>query len=162
MPDGIDGEAFLQSAGNVQQVRKSVRAYLSKYMTKGGNDVAPFIGSESEALLPRRWWFWSRPLRSWVLEHVLPIAFPFLLWVHLHRQELQELGLVRMRILDLPDPRAPLTFEVDWLSPENCAEVIRIWQDDIWDANWHEKYRLYQWQHSLSRASLAASIPTSA
>jgi hypothetical protein len=162
VPDGIDGEAFLQSAGNVQQVRKSVRAYLSKYMTKGGNDVAPFIGSESEALLPRRWWFWSRPLRSWVLEHVLPIAFPFLLWVHLHRQELQELGLVRMRILDLPDPRAPLTFEVDWLSPENCAEVIRIWQDDIWDANWHEKYRLYQWQHSLSRASLAASIPTSA
>lgn len=161
-PAEIGAEVWLAQAGNVQQVRKSVRAYLSKYMTKGGNDVAPFVGSESEALLPRQWWFWSRPLRSWVLEHVLPIAFPFLLWVHFHREELQQLGLIRVRILDLPDPRAPLTIEVNWLSPEHCAEVIRIWQDDVWDANWHENYRLFLWQRSLSRASLAASTPMSA
>jgi len=75
------------------------------------------------------------------------LAFPFLRWVHLHRQELQELELVRMRILDLPDPRAPLTFEVNWLDLEHLAEVVRIWQDDEWDADWHRNYRLFLWQH---------------
>ena len=160
--EGIDEGTFLASAGNVQQVKKSVRAYLSKYMTKGGNDTAPHVGGPWETLLPRQWWFWSRPLRDWVLQHILPVAFPFLCWVHVHRQELQELGLVRMRILDLPDPRAPMTFEVNWLSLEHCAEVIRIWQDDVWDANWHENYRVFQWQRSHSQAFPAASTPTSA
>jgi hypothetical protein len=150
-PDGIDGQAFLKAAGNVQQVRKSVRAYLSKYMTKGGNDTAPHVGGPWEALLPRQWWFWSRPLRDWVLQHVFPIAFPFLCWVHLHRQELQELGLIRLRVLDLPDPRAPMTFEVNWQSPEHCAEVIRIWQDDVWDANWHAGNRVWMWEHGKSQ-----------
>lgn len=145
--EGIDEETFLASAGNVQQVKKSVRAYLSKYMTKGGNDTAPHVGGPWEALLPRQWWFWSRPLRDWVLQHIFPLAFPFLRWVHLHRQELQELELVRMRILDLPDPRAPLTFEVNWLDLEHLAEVVRIWQDDEWDADWHRNYRLFLWQH---------------
>jgi hypothetical protein len=160
--DGIDEETFLASAGNVQQVKKSVRAYLSKYMTKGGNDTAPHVGGPWEALLPRQWWFWSRPLRDWVLQHILPVAFPFLCWVHLHRQDLQELGLIRLRLLDLPDPRAPLTFEVNWLSLEHCAEVIRLWQDDVWDADWHGNYRVFQWQHSRSQASPAASTRTSA
>jgi hypothetical protein len=53
--DGIGEEEFLASAGNVQQVKKSVRAYLSKYMTKGGNDTAPHVGGPWEALLPRQW-----------------------------------------------------------------------------------------------------------
>lgn len=162
VPAGIEGQAFLKAAGNIQQVRKSVRAYLAKYMTKGGNDTAPHLGGKWESLLPRQWWFWTRPLRAWVLEHVLPIALPFLCWVHLHRKELEELGLVRMRILDLPDPRAPLTFEVNWLDAEHCAEVIRIWQDDEWDANWHRNFRLYQWQHSTLAAFQAQSIPMSA
>jgi hypothetical protein len=144
--EGIDEETFLASAGNVQQVKKSVRVYLSKYMTKGGNDTAPHVGGPWEALLPRQWWFWSRPLRDWVLKHVLPIAFPFLCWVHLHRQELQELGLIRLRLLDLPDPRAPMTLEVNWLSPEDCAEVIRLWQDDVWDADWHRGYRVFMFE----------------
>ena len=162
MPEGIDAAVWLRSAGNVQQVKKSVRAYLSKYMTKGGNDTAPFLGGEWEGLLPRQWWFWSRPLRDWVLQHILPLAFPFLCWIHLYRQELQELGLVRMRVLDLPDPRAPLTYEVNWLDLDHLAEVIRIWQDDEWDADWHRNFRLTQWQHSHLQASLAGSIPTSA
>ena len=162
MPAGIDGQAFLKSAGNVQQVKRSVRAYLAKYMTKGGNDTAPFIGGQWEALLPRQWWFISRPLRDWVLQHVFPIAFPFLHWVHLHRDQLQELGLIRVRILDLPDPRAPMTFEVNWLRAEWLAELVAIWQEEEWDANWWRQTRLTSWQRSLSRASQAPSTPMNA
>ena len=157
VPAGIDGQAFLKSAGNVQQVKRSVRAYLAKYMTKGGNDTAPHVGGQWEALLPRRWWFMSRPLRDWVLQHVFPIAVPFMQWVHLYRQQLQELGLIRVRILDLPDPRAPMTFEVNWLRTEWLAEVVAIWQEEEWDAEWWRQARISSWQRSLSRASQAQS-----
>ncbi len=162
LPAGIDGEAFLKSAGNVQQVRKSVQAYLSKYMTKGGNDTAPHVGGSAENLLPRQWWFWTRALRSWVLEHVFPVAFPFLCWVHARREELQELGLIRLRVLDLPDPRAPLTYEVNWLSTSHLAEVVGAWQDDQWDADWHRNFRLSRWRHYRSQTSLATSTASSA
>ena len=132
----------LRSAGNVQQVKRSVRAYLSKYMTKGSGDCAEWVGSSHENLIPRQWWFWTRRLRSWVLQHVFPIAFPFLAWVHLHRQELEELGLARWRLLDLPDPRAPLTYEINWLECANVGQIVYLWQTDSWDAEWHRQSRL--------------------
>jgi hypothetical protein len=144
VPEGIDGEAFLRSAGNVQQVKKSVRAYLSKYMTKGSGDTARWVGTEAETLLPRQWWFWSRPLRQVVLAHVFPIAFGFLLWVHGARKEIEEAGLARFRILPLSDPAAPLTYEVSWLRCCFLAELIALWQEDQWDEEWHRGYRLFK------------------
>lgn len=158
MPAGLEGQAFLKAAGNVQQVKKSVRAYLSKYMTKGGNDVEPHLGGPWEALLPRQWWFWSKPLRGYVLEHVFPIVFPFLRWVHQNRQELEEAGLIRVRILNLPDPRAPMTFEVNWLSPEHCAQVVGVWQEDEWDAEWHGHARVAAWLRGESGSRLTGGV----
>lgn len=152
----------LRSAGNVQQVKRSVRAYLSKYMTKGSGDCARWKGGAHENLIPRQWWFWTRPLRAWVLEHVLPIAFPFLAWVHEHREQLQNRELARFRVLELSDPRAPTTYEVSWLSCELLAQVVYLWQLDSWDADWWRSFRLNQWQHSHSPTSPAASTPTSA
>jgi hypothetical protein len=152
----------LRAAGNVQQVRKSVRAYLSKYMTKGSGDTAPWVGGPWEALLPRQWWFWTRALRSWVLEHVLPMAFEFLSWVHSHREAIDAKGLARFRLLPLSDPRAPATWEVNWLSCEHVAQLVYLWQLDSWDAQWERESRLNQWQHSPSRQSQAISTPMSA
>jgi hypothetical protein len=68
-------------------------------MSKGSGDCARWVGSSHENLIPHQWWFWTRRLRSWVLDHVFPIAFPFLAWVHENRQELEELGLARWRLL---------------------------------------------------------------
>jgi hypothetical protein len=141
-PDGIDGEAFLKAAGNVQQVKKSVRAYLSKYMTKGSGDTARWVGTDAETLLPRQWWFWSRPLREFVLAHVFPIAFGFLRWVHEHRRDIEEAGLARFRILPLSDERAPLTYEISWLRCSFVAELIAVWQEDEWDEEWRRNHRL--------------------
>jgi hypothetical protein len=143
-PDGTDAREWLATAGNVQQVKKSVRAYLSKYMTKGSGDTARWVGTEAETLLPRQWWFWSRPLRLWVIEHVFPLAFPFMQWVHTHREGLEEMGLARFRVLPLDDPRAPLTFEVSWLSCEHLGQLVYLWQTDEWDGEWHRRYRLAQ------------------
>jgi hypothetical protein len=132
----------LRSAGNVQQVKRSVRAYLAKYMTKGGGDAGPWRGTQWEALIPRQWWFWTRRLRAWVLEHVLPIAFEFLAWVHEHREQLQARELATFRRLELADPRAPVTWEVQWLSCDLLAVLVGLWQLDTWDAEWWRSYRL--------------------
>jgi len=80
-------------------------------------------------------------LRAWVLEHVLPVAFPFLAWVHEHREAIEKLGLARFRVLDLPDPRAPLTYEVNWLDCAKVAELIYLWQTDQWDRRWESEAR---------------------
>ena len=136
------GPVDLKAAGRTENIRKSVKAYLAKYMSKGSQDVASWPGGPWEALLPRQWWFWSRPLRAWVLEHVLPIAFPFLLWVHDHRQGLQERGLIAHRLVPLSDPRAPSTWEISWLSCENVATLVYLWQTDQWDAQWFRTNRL--------------------
>ena len=132
----------LRSAGNVQQVKRSVRAYLSKYMTKGSGDCSRWVGTAHENLIPHQWWFWSRPLRAWVLEHVLPIAFPFLAWVHEHRDALVERGLLAVRRLDLSDPRAPVTYEISWLSCGHLAQLVFIWQTAAWDEGWWRGFRL--------------------
>lgn len=132
----------LRSAGNVQQVKRSVRAYLAKYMSKGSGDCARWVGSPHENLIPHQWWFWTRPLRSWVLEHVFPIAFPFLAWVHEHRHALVERGLIGHRQIDLADPRAPMTFEIDWLSCDRLAQLLYLWQTDLWEEEWQRQHRL--------------------
>jgi hypothetical protein len=142
VPPDCDAAEFLKAAGNVQQVKRSVRAYLAKYMTKGSGDCARWVGTEAEALLPRRWWFWSRPLRQFVLAHVFPIAFGFLLWAHTHRREIEEAGLARFRVLPLSDPAAPITYEISWLRCTFLAELIAIWQEDEWDEEWQQQYRL--------------------
>lgn len=145
---GIFG-ADLTAAGNVQGVRRSVRAYLSKYMTKGSGDVAPWLGGPWEALLPRQWWFWSAPLRLWVLLHVLPLAFPFLLWVHARREPLQALGLLRWRVVPLPDSRAPLTVELNWLDCGKLARLVALWLEDSADvallAGWEAARQVREW-----------------
>ncbi|MDI9407316.1 MAG: hypothetical protein QM522_11485 [Chitinophagaceae bacterium] len=142
VPEGLDGQAFLKSAGNVQRVKRSVRAYLSKYMTKGGGDVTRWLGTTAEALIPRQWWFWTKTMRAWVLEHVLPIAFAFLAWVHEYRKELEAQGLIRARLIPLSDPRAPHTYEVSWLGLEQLGQVVAAWQLDSWDAEWFATERV--------------------
>ena len=136
----------LRSAGNVQRVKRSVRAYLSKYMTKGSGDCAQWLGSAHEDLIPHQWWFWTRSLRGWVLEHVLPITFPYLAWVHEHRDAIGARELARFRQLELSDPAAPITWEVNWLGCEELAQLVYIWQLDQWDAEWHRTQRLISWQ----------------
>lgn len=142
---GVFG-ADVRAAGNVQQVKRSVRAYLATYMTKGCGDTAPWVGGPWEALLPRQWWFWTRPLRAWVLQHILPLAFELLAWVHEHREPIEARGLARFRLLELPDPRAPATWEVNWQSCENVAAIVQAWQLDQWDTQWERSSRLSRWQ----------------
>jgi hypothetical protein len=79
-----------------------------------------------------------------VLLHVLPVAFPFLAWVHEHREQIQARELAIFRVLDLEDPRAPITYEVNWQECEKVAHLLYLWQTDAWEAEWarHSQMRL--------------------
>lgn len=142
---GVHG-ADLKAAGNVQPVRRSVRAYLATYLTKKAVDPRPWVGTAGEALIPRQWWFWSRETCALVVRHILPIAFDFLRWCHDHRDAIQARGLAQFRLLDLPDPRAPATWEVNWGECANVAQLLAAWQLDQWDADWQLSERIRQWQ----------------
>jgi hypothetical protein len=146
LPAGETWATFLATAGNIQPVKKSVRAYLSKYVTKGGNDTAPWIGTAWEGLIPRQWWFWTKALRLWTMKHVMPICREFLLWAHAYRRELEGAGMLRWKQFDLPDPKAPATFELNWLTLDHLAQVIAAWQLDAWDAEWHRTALIPKWQ----------------
>jgi hypothetical protein len=109
-------------------------------MTKKQVDPGPWVGSPWETLLPRQWWFWSRRLRAVVLAHCFRLAFPFLQWVHVLRKELADREMIAVRQIPLADPRAPATWEVDWISCEKLAELVAAWQVDEWDIEWHRKH----------------------
>lgn len=145
---GIRG-ANLASAGGVESIRKSVKAYLAKYMSKGSTDTERWIGHTYENLIPHQWWFWTMELRAWVLEHVLPVAFPFLAWVHARREQLQRLELLSWRVVPLADPAAPLTVEINWLSCGKLARLVALWHEDLEDerllAQWEAGRLLREW-----------------
>jgi hypothetical protein len=113
-------------------------------MTKGSGDTRRWVGTQAEALIPRQWWLWTKEMRALVLDHVFRIAFGFLLFVHENRVAIEEAGLARFRILALDDPRAPTTFEVNWLSCDRLAHLIYCWQTEEWDKEWNCRYRLSQ------------------
>jgi hypothetical protein len=128
--------------GNVQGVKKSVRAYLSKYLTKGSSSVSGFRGFWAERLIPRQWWFMSNELLALVRRHVTPIDGGFVRWVHENRTDLEEAGFLRIRKLHLDDPRAPTTWEVNFLSPVHLAELLVVWDEEQWQDQWEREQRL--------------------
>lgn len=62
LPD-LESSAFLSSC-NLQPVKKSAGAYLSKYMSKGTRVVRWIVECGYSSWLPRRWWAISKNLRQ--------------------------------------------------------------------------------------------------
>lgn len=54
---------------NVQEVKNSASGYLSKYMSKGGDLVAPMLDNEMGWSLPTAWYNISLKLKRWVVEN---------------------------------------------------------------------------------------------
>lgn len=128
-------EPFLKSAGNVQQVKKSVRAYLSEYMTKGCDDVAPYAGGFWDRLIPKQWWLWSRECRQMVEAHRINLPQGFIGWVFKNRDVFVERGLIYCFWLDVPQ-EAYATWRVRWLKTENLALIVSEWMESLEDRTW--------------------------
>jgi hypothetical protein len=51
---------------NLQVIKKSASGYIGKYLSKGGEIVSQMADTGDDWMLPRQWWYVSRPLASWV------------------------------------------------------------------------------------------------
>lgn len=129
-----------KAAGNVAPVRASVCAYMAKYMTKGSQRVDVCLALMS--LVPRQWWFRSTAMLRWVRKHVTPICLRFLSWVHEHRFPLEEARLIRHRQVEGLPPSAPVCWRVDWIGPEQLAQVLALYHEWQWDAEWRSIHAL--------------------
>jgi hypothetical protein len=138
-PGGVDRSGWLAKAGKIERIKKSVRAYLALYLTKDQGSPGQFAEAASNTLIPRQWWFWTKPLRELVMAHIFPVPPELLFWCHRFRGELVSCGLIACRELKIPDPRAPRTWEINWLSADRMAKVIAMWELDAWDAIWHAR-----------------------
>jgi hypothetical protein len=77
-------DADFSASENVQAVKKDPGAYLGKYMSKGGDEIAQLSEQMPEAL-PKSWYFCSLKLRQWVLSHRVrlthELAQTFMNWI---------------------------------------------------------------------------------
>ena len=107
-------------AGNVQAIRKSVRRYLSKYVSKSshvfkGVGFLAMIGDPR--LCPRQWWFMSRPLLAMIEAATRCLPAEFLAWmIDRARPSWRGAPYVVQRV-PIPDPTAPTVWTVTFRSP---------------------------------------------
>lgn len=130
---GFDVNGPLISAGNVQRVKRSVRAYLSKYMTKGSSDARLWEGGLWQNLIPRQWWCWSQACRQLVESCTTDLPTGFLAWVWRHRQQLLEAGSFYLQQCTVPQD-APATYRIYWGTVGKLARLMAQWHEHLEDA----------------------------
>ncbi len=86
-----------KSAGNVQQVKKSVAAYLGRYMKKGISSQAQgLLDQAPDQLVPKQWWLMTNPLRKALVSRTFVLEPDFLKFVDRCQSSLESLGLLRV------------------------------------------------------------------
>lgn len=88
------------AASQISPIRTSVRAYLSKYMTKGSQD-AERISEGWEALIPRQWWNRSEQAKKLVDGHLFRLPPAFAAFICQQRARLEGLGLGFSRVVQV-------------------------------------------------------------
>lgn len=110
----------LKSAGNVQSIRRSVKRYLSKYVSKASHvfqaEMAP-EGLGSPNGCPRQWWFMTRELLALVLDASGQLPPDFLAWLCDRARPAARGQLYVVQRVPIPDPRAPSVWNVTFRSP---------------------------------------------
>lgn len=83
------------SATRVEQVKKSVENYLSKYMSKGGEFITEIIVAGKRDLLPTSWWNISFELRRIIKSLIIPISEQAKNVLYDTREALKEQGIIQ-------------------------------------------------------------------
>lgn len=141
----------VRAAGNVQPVRRSVGAYLSHYLKKGHSSSMVCLGLP--LLVPRQWFFQSRPLLQLVRHLTIRLPLAFVAFLHERWHVLSERGWGEWQQVEIADPRAPAVFSILWESVAAVAAAVAWWQESIEDADWWLNYcllhgRAHPRQHS--------------
>ena len=113
-----------RAAGNIQPVRKSVRNYVSKYLTKQAPIKTVSLEGGYEELIPRQWWSRSESACALLDGHLfrLPAGFAMFLVARQRQLEGEKLGrggLVQIGVRKTMTGEFPIEiFRFQFFSPE--------------------------------------------
>jgi hypothetical protein len=122
------GQDFpVESAGNVQALRSSPGAYLSKYLRKGSgrNGAAAVLANGwSENLVPFYWWGWSREARALVKAHTFEVPSRLVGWLSLRWPDLVRAGMTQAVIWQPEAEGAPSMVVGQWRGPGGLLAAV--------------------------------------
>ena len=84
-----------RAAGNIQQVKKSVKNYVSKYLTKQSPVKEVNLDDGYESLIPHQWWNRSAAAMDLLKGHLFRLPAAFCAFLIARRKQLEDLGLGR-------------------------------------------------------------------
>lgn len=126
-----------QAASNVQGIKKSVRNYLSKYLTKTSPTKGVDLSDGWEDLVPHQWWNRSAPAKALVMGHMFRLPTAFAAFIVQRQSELEGRGLGRAGNVtigfrktitgDLPIE----VFMFDFRTPENLHQALELFA--LWE-----------------------------
>lgn len=87
------GRVDIRAAGNIQQVKKSVANYVSKYLTKQGKVEDLDLSDGWEDLIPRQWWNRSEGAQALLEGKKFRLPPAFAAFMVMKQKQLEEAGL---------------------------------------------------------------------
>ena len=120
------------AASNVQGIKKSVRRYLSKYLTKTSPTKGIDVSEGWEDLVPHQWWNRSKGAKALVKGHMFRLPTAFAAFIVQRQNDLEGRGLGRAGNVtigfrktitgDLPIE----VFMFDFRTPENLHQAMEL------------------------------------
>lgn len=117
----------VRAAGNVQALRTDPGRYLSKYLAKGGKqNGAAYIQSHGWSLnmVPHQWWGCSRSALALSRRYVFELPSYVVGWLSQQWEGLAATGILRARIWQPEDERAPSMVVGRWNGIRGLVEGV--------------------------------------
>ncbi|NQZ79291.1 MAG: hypothetical protein HRT61_24700 [Ekhidna sp.] len=83
------------SSVDLQMMKKSAKNYLSKYISKGKDDVEKLISKGYQSFLPRQWWGMTKAMRDEIKMTVINISSENCYFLLQNYDELKKMGVVK-------------------------------------------------------------------
>jgi hypothetical protein len=122
-------EVGIESAGNVQRVKKGLAHYMSKYMGKGcgGEQVALILGGGYGAgMVPHVWWGYSKEAKAEVDRNTFPLPAVLVGMMSRGIWDLCRAGLATAEVVELQSPGAPAVVLGRWLGVGSLSVAVEF------------------------------------
>jgi hypothetical protein len=112
----VRGNIESKSATRVEQVKKSVENYLSKYMSKGGRVINDIVEAGKLDQLPTAWWNVSHVLRRIIKRAIKSVSDDAKNCLFESREELQSQGIIQWGYVH----------EIDYIEPHGEVRKVPV------------------------------------
>lgn len=126
------GRVDIRAAGNIQQVKKSVANYVSKYLTKQAKPEDLDLSDGWDSLIPRQWWNRSSEAMALLEGKKFRLPPAFAAFMVLKQKQLEEAGLgtgnnVPIGYRETLTGEIPIeVFRFQFLTPECLHQALEL------------------------------------